>query len=397
VPESLARVAIKTGMWKFLRAMVAATRPWAAARRARMSPFEDDANAVCRRTTGGADGQRPMLAAFYGHAGTEAHAPPEAAAGLPLPPGLAPIHPHAHDAARLHAVATAPGELQHLAAAGIWATRRPPPEVEGDGALGAWAEDASSTSTAASSLGSDGAGAERGMGAWMGWLPRGRLPPPRPAAPAPKAGAAPAAQAAAELEAPPTPPARAPAAAAAGGSRASTPHARALLPPSEALVSAEAVLRRRCSSGALQRAASPADSAAERPPLHLVLSDPGMYRPAKACDEGTQTPERGPWAGSSSSGRGGGALGGLAKSAAIGAAAGVAVLLLARAAEGGRSGAGGGQAARQATPRARQPEHRAGRQRESEDADEASNLLGRRLGGGRRMTAWPGGVTVRAR
>ncbi|KAI8475452.1 MAG: hypothetical protein J3K34DRAFT_483100 [Monoraphidium minutum] len=308
VPESLARVAIRTGMWKFLRAMVAAMRPWVAARRARAAPFEDDADAVCRRPTGGADGRQPPLSAIYGHDGTAAPVPLPGGAGGP-PPGWA---PHRHDAAALHAVATAPGDLQHMAAAAAAADARraraaaraaAAAEAEAeDAALAArWPRDGSSASSLSSA--DSCAGGAGGLNGWMGWLPRARRPPPRPAAPAPPA--------APEVAAPQTP-----------------PRGAARPPPSEAPAPA-----------AREGGAAPAPRTVQLP---TVLSDPGLYRPGKTCEEGTQTWLLGGGGAAASSltlragagtGRRPGAAGGLARSVAAGALAGMAVLLLARVAE----------------------------------------------------------------
>jgi hypothetical protein len=327
VPESLARVAIRTGMWKFLRAMVAATKPWVAARRGRVDPFSDDPDAACRRATGGADGRRPALAVIYGASGTEAHEPAAPAEGT------AAIHPHAHTPSQLHAVATAPGELSGLAAA------RPPPV---------------------------------------------RAPAPaKPAALSP------------QPESPATPPARPPQAAAPApaDSRASTPLGRGL-PPSEALACAAARLPR-SASGLLGGRAPGARAGG----LHPSLSDPGLYRPPKTADEGTQTAASAWGRGAARGGGGGGTSalwGGLAKSVAAGAAAGVSALLLARALEGGGGSGGSSGGARGSRTAARGVHGASAAPAEDEDA---SNLLRRRSPAAvpaQRVTAWPGGVTVRA-
>ncbi|KAF6265941.1 hypothetical protein COO60DRAFT_1697600 [Scenedesmus sp. NREL 46B-D3] len=49
VPESLARMAIKLGMWKFVQGMVDAAGGWLEERRSRVDPFTDDPAAACRR------------------------------------------------------------------------------------------------------------------------------------------------------------------------------------------------------------------------------------------------------------------------------------------------------------------------------------------------------------
>ncbi|GBF97838.1 hypothetical protein Rsub_11188 [Raphidocelis subcapitata] len=362
VPESLARVAIRTGMWKFLRSMVAATKPWAAARRARASPFEPDAAAACRRATGGADGRRAALSAVYGRAGTSAHelAPADeaeaAAAGAPA------YHPHRHDAAALHAVATAPGDLQRLAAAAQEGPEAGPGARSEAGVRGGWGDDASSTASSGSSA--------AGLGGWMGWLPQGGRGP---------VAAKKAADAAAP-EAPGTPPPRAPAPAPQRAAPASP------LPPSEALVSAEVFLRPPTAPAA--GGGSNAPSPLPRPLRQLprVFSDPGLYHPGKTVEDATQTwggPLRGAGTGAGA-GRAGfaaprhegrGLLRGLAGSVAAGAAAGVAVLLLSRAAEGG---GGGGAAAGEA--RRRRPAAAAAAAPPA--GEESGSFLAQRAGGG---------------
>jgi hypothetical protein len=323
--------------------MVAATRPWAAARRRRVSPFEDDPNAACRSATGGADGRQPPLSAVYGHDGTGPAAPPAVAAtaaavrmaevqaaeegvtgvavvAVAPPPAWA---AHAHDAARLHAVATAPGNLQHMSAAAA-ARALPDASARGRGGAvaGAAAESSESqlagrwpASSSASSLssGASVAGGRSGLANWMGWLPRGRHAPVGPAAAPSKSPAQPA-----PTPAPPAPPTPEPLDVAAPSTQ--QPQPRRALPPSEALA---------CLPGA--------PAAATAAPLHVVPSDPGLYRPGKTCDEGTQTwlpAGPGVWRLSRREPEKGvrhGILPGLARSVAAGAAAGVAVLLLGRA------------------------------------------------------------------
>lgn len=361
--------------------MVAASKPWVAARRAHSSPFADDPRAVCRRTTGGPDGLQPSLAAVYGHDGMGGGEPcpypttpplpaeggissPEilsddemllasTAAGAPPPAtaaaAAAVAWPHRrHDAALLHAVATAPGDLQHMAAiaaaraaradrAHARAAAAAAEDAEEAEAAGRWPDDASSSRSTITSNDS----VPSGMSYWMGWLPRVRRAPLRPAAPpkpapavsAPvKAAPAPApAFASAVLSAPgvtsppcpSTPPLRA-AAAAAGTPRR--------LPPSEALP--EMMGARQAGVASV----SASEGGEEGEAMQRVLSDPGLYRPEKTCEEGTQTWGV-VWKGPGGERRGdGGRVGfaeGMVRSVMVGALAGMGVLLIARVADGG--------------------------------------------------------------
>ncbi|KAF8071088.1 tagC [Scenedesmus sp. PABB004] len=77
IKESLARLAIRMGMWRFVQGMVEATGPWLAARRERgVDPFAEDPGAACRQPA------PPAVAAPHGGAAAPSAAAAAAAAGL---------------------------------------------------------------------------------------------------------------------------------------------------------------------------------------------------------------------------------------------------------------------------------------------------------------------------
>eukprot|EP00775_Hariotina_reticulata_P006116 gene6116-6355_t len=77
VPEYLARMAIKVGMWRFVRSMVDAAGVWLEQRRSArcIDPFHDDPQAACRQTAPPLSGAAAEAAAAA-HAGTQASKSP---------------------------------------------------------------------------------------------------------------------------------------------------------------------------------------------------------------------------------------------------------------------------------------------------------------------------------